>query len=571
MIRAGQHPPVLPPSVADRLGRLTPDQRQAATAPPGPVLCVAPAGSGKTTTLVARIAWRVATGTSPERIRAVTFNKRAAIELGERVDAALAPLGQPPGAVAVSTLHALGREILVVAGQPVEPLLVRAEVLAELAGGPLRPTALRRLDDAFSRLKLDLAVDTAALAAEVAAEAAAGRPPGPVVSAFLAYEAALAERGGLDFDDFLRRALRCLENDAALLGAWRTRCATLMVDEAQDLDRSQLRLALLLAAPAHDVFLVGDDDQTIYAWRLADVRRILGLAADLPGLRRVDLVTNFRCPPEVVRRAVRLVEHNHERFAKSIRAAPRAQGRLRLVADPGDEAARARSLLEGWAADLGASDRPASHAILARTNAELAPYAAVALELGLAYRAIEDGLRLDDPTLDALLARAGDDDVAALPALGGLTGDGPTDDRPTVMALLAWAAHVRPPTLGRLRAALAAARERRQRLRRDDAPLVLATAHATKGLEFDVVACVGHDDGRFPSRRSLDESADPARALEEERRLAYVAWTRARRELLLIYDPGAPSRFLLEAFDRHELEGAQPGVEPTSAGNVRGP
>ncbi|MGH2467020.1 MAG: UvrD-helicase domain-containing protein, partial [Candidatus Limnocylindrales bacterium] len=454
---------MLPPSVGERLSRLTPDQRQAATAPPGPVLCVAPAGSGKTTTLVARICWRVATGTAPERIRAVTFNKRAAGELAERVDAALGPLGPPPGAVSVGTLHALGREILVAAGEAVEPLVDRAELLAELAGGPLRPAALRRLDDAFSRLKLDLGVDPAGLARDVAADAAAGRPAGPLITAFLAYEAALAERRALDFDDFLRRALVCLENDAALLGAWRARCATLMVDEAQDLDRSQLRLIILLAAPAHDVFLVGDDDQTIYAWRLADVRRILGLAADLPGLRRVDLVTNFRCPPEVIRRAVRLVEHNHERFAKSIRAAPGAQGRLRLVADPGDEAARARSLLEGWAAALGRSDRPASHAILARTNGELAPYAAVALELGLAYRAVEDGLRLEDPAIDALLARAGGDGLAALPALGSLARGGPTDERPALTALLAWAAHVRPPTLGRLRAALASVRERRLR------------------------------------------------------------------------------------------------------------
>ena len=77
----------------------------------------------------------------------------------------------------------------------------------------------------------------------------------------------------------------------------------LLVDESQDLDRTQLELALLLAGDTRDVFLVGDDDQTIYAWRLADVRRILDLAARLPGLRRVDLTTNYRCPPEVVRRA----------------------------------------------------------------------------------------------------------------------------------------------------------------------------------------------------------------------------------------------------------------------------
>jgi DNA helicase-2/ATP-dependent DNA helicase PcrA len=77
--------------------------------------------------------------------------------------------------------------------------------------------------------------------------------------------------------------------------------------------------------------------------------------------------------------------------------------------------------------------------------------------------------------------------------------------------------------------------------------------HGTKGLEFDHVAVVGLDEGRFPSRTSLEESDDPKRALEEERRLAYVAWTRAKQSLTLVYDPGAPSPFLREAFTVSEL------------------
>jgi superfamily I DNA/RNA helicase len=83
---------------------------------------------------------------------------------------------------------------------------------------------------------------------------------------------------------------------------------------------------------------------------------------------------------------------------------------------------------------------------------------------------------------------------------------------------------------------------------------VLATVHGTKGLEFDHVAVVGMDEGRFPSRRSLEEADDPNRVLEEERRLAYVAWTRAKRDLVLVYDPGAPSPFLREAFSEAELQ-----------------
>ena len=85
--------------------------------------------------------------------------------------------------------------------------------------------------------------------------------PGPIARAFLAYEAELASEGGLDFDDLVARSLRLLERDAAALAGWRSRATDLLVDEAQDLDRAQLRMALLLAAPANRIFLVGDDDQ----------------------------------------------------------------------------------------------------------------------------------------------------------------------------------------------------------------------------------------------------------------------------------------------------------------------
>src|SRR5204863_8493912 len=163
------------------------------------------------------------------------------------------------------------------------------------------------------------------------------REAGPTARTYVDYERAIAATGGLDFDDLLVRALYRLEADVSLLARWRERCSHLLVDEAQDLDRSQLRLALLLAAPENRIFLVGDDDQSIYGWRLADVRRVLGLAAPLPGLRRVDLVTNYRCPGTVVDRAVRLVEHNTERFAKQIRPRRDAVGSLVLGADGRDE------------------------------------------------------------------------------------------------------------------------------------------------------------------------------------------------------------------------------------------
>ena len=255
------------PVVLERLAHLTDDQRAAATALPGPVLCVAPAGSGKTTTLVARIAWLVDGGVDPSTITAITFNKRAAEELAERSDDALAPLGVASGAVRVRTFHALGREILVDAGRDVDGLIDRGAVVAELWPAATA-TERSHLDTAFSRLKLDLAVTSAEIAADPGA--------GPLARAYVIYEEALAARGNIDFDDLVRDALGSFASDAALLDRWRGRCAELLVDEVQDVDRSQLRLALLLSAPANRIFLVGDDDQSIYGWRLADVNRAVG-------------------------------------------------------------------------------------------------------------------------------------------------------------------------------------------------------------------------------------------------------------------------------------------------------
>ncbi|MGI8703756.1 MAG: ATP-dependent helicase [Candidatus Limnocylindrales bacterium] len=562
---------MLTSSVTERLDRLAPDQQAAATMPPGPVLCVAPAGSGKTTTLVARTCWLIADqSVLPERISALTFNRRAAEELRERLMSALAPLGVTTAAPPVRTFHALGLEILRDARQSPQAIIDRSNLLVEL-GEASAPADIRRLDDAFSRLKLDLAVDTAVVRAEAEAEERAGRPVGQVIRAFLRYEAALAARSAVDFDDLVPRAVEALQGDAALLDRWRARAEHLLVDEVQDVDRSQLRLALLLAAPANRIFLVGDDDQTIYAWRLADVRRVLGLAAQLPGLQRVDLVTNYRCPAPVVQRAVRLVAVNRERFAKEIRPRADAAGSLFLDPDPGDELARARRLLRSWPAGPGET-----RAVLARTNAELSPFAAVALELGIPYRAEDDGLLLDDPALDHVLdaAAAAENDHPGPPALtlarmsrmspmSSPGASGPSKavagwDAQLLASAREWA--LAYGTVAELRSALARARRQRTELRRSDALLVLATIHGTKGLEFDHVACVGLDEGRFPNARSISESVEPGRALEEERRLAYVAWTRARRSLVLLYDAAAPSVFLREAFSPNEL--GLPGATP---------
>jgi superfamily I DNA/RNA helicase len=279
---------------------------------------------------------------------------------------------------------------------------------------------------------------------------------------------------------------------------------------------------------------------------------VLALDAALPGLRRVDLEVNHRCPVPVVERAVRLIEHNRERFAKVVRPRPDAPGRLILAPDSADEPDRTERLLRSWPDDDG------TRAVLARTNRELRPAVLAALALGEPFRAPSVDLLIDDPALDGLLERVDIETDPTLPLLvrlGGLRrtvdATGTDAERGLASALLAWA----PPyqDLPAFVAAIGAMRARLTELRREDARLSLATAHSTKGAEFDHVAVVGMEVGRFPSGRAVAEADEPERAMEEERRLGYVAWTRARRSLTLSYDPAVPSPFLLEAFSPAEL------------------
>jgi superfamily I DNA/RNA helicase len=255
------------------------------------------------------------------------------------------------------------------------------------------------------------------------------------------------------------------------------------------------------------------------------------------------------------------VEHNRERFAKRIVARPRAEGRLILAPDASDELPRIERAMRTWPAD------GSSRAVLARTNRELLTAVVAAVELDLPFRAPDLPLPIEDPRMDELLRlavgigteRPGMPLLVALGAVrgtlladaaadpGALAEDGPTR-ADLATALLGWAAPVSDTR--QLRAAVEQRRRRLVELRREDAALTLATAHGTKGLEWDHVLVLA--DG-FPGRRSISDASEPERALEEERRLAYVAWTRARRSLTLVYDPAGPSRFLREAFGPGEL------------------
>jgi superfamily I DNA/RNA helicase len=310
----------------------------------------------------------------------------------------------------------------------------------------------------------------------------------------------------------------------------------------------------LLAEPQRNLFVVGDDDQTIYAWRLADVRRILAFESGYPGARRVQLATNYRCPAPVVAISRRLIDVNLERFDKRISAAPTAP------ATP-DAVLASSTAAPDWPdrmAQLAAQEARAGRTVcfLARTRAELGPMLLALARAGEPHATTVPAL-VQAEAVQRLVAAARKlpphlAPFGALQALraghGWRRADGSDalsdDDHAALDALLGWSVGI--ARLDRFLELHVQALARLEALRRPDALIELVTVHGAKGREWQTVVVLGMDEERFPNRRALVGAAEPERALEEERRLAYVALTRATRRLILALDPARPSRFLAE-------------------------
>jgi DNA helicase-2/ATP-dependent DNA helicase PcrA len=536
------------------LATLDPEQRAAATLPNGPAQIIAPAGSGKTTTLIARLGVLLERGVAPERICVLTFNRDAAAELRQRIARRLEPA--VPGAVSIEvrTLHALARQVLLDAGDRVRLVADRTPVLRAAR----RRFATGRPADAAPL------PDVAALDGAVSAWKVEGRaPPADWLPVLQAYATLLAMRGALDFDDLVVRAGHLLDERKGLRRNWQARFTHVCVDEFQDVDSAQLHLVRLLAEPERNLFVVGDDDQTIYAWRLADVRRILDFAVDYPDARRVQLATNYRCPAAVVAASSLLIATNAERFAKRISARRTATTPLsshRIGVQPAAILA-VPTAAPDWpdriAAFVAARATGGRRAcLLARTRAELLPPLLALMRAGIPHATtVQSPLDSEVVTTltDALRLMPGD--VAPFGLLAQLRAqrgwrradeaDEVSDaDHAALEALLGWAAAFR--STAAFLASLDRARARLASLRDPRAPIELVTVHGAKGREWDLVVIIGFEEDCFPNRRALVGSLDPRRALEEERRLAYVAVTRATEQLVLAFDPAKPSRFLAE-------------------------
>lgn len=359
---------------------LAADQLRAVKHHAGPARIIAPAGSGKTHVLTARLRHLVAgRGWSPAAITALAYNRKAADEMRLR-------LAGTSAAGCVRTLHAFGYQILTDAAGGEAPRLIdemeRRRRVERLVDVRHRANAdvLAPFLDALGAVRLGLRDPESV-------EAESDEIDG-FASMFDKYRAGLARDRVIDFDEQIYGSLEVLVRNSAIRRAAQQRCRHMLIDEFQDLTAAQMLMVRLLGAPAYDVFGVGDDDQTIYGYQGADPGYLIDFGRYFPGAAEHALATNYRCPPEIVSAADRLLSYNTRRVKKEIHAGRsrepgRAVGMRMLSAAPSRAPGIALDVIRAWIAD---GVDPNEIAVLARVNSLLlAPHVLLA-DAGVGFR-----------------------------------------------------------------------------------------------------------------------------------------------------------------------------------------
>jgi DNA helicase-2/ATP-dependent DNA helicase PcrA len=342
---------------------LAADQLAAVEHPGGPVRVIAPAGSGKTRVLTERVRHLLAErGYGREGVLAVAYNKEAQRELEARLFRL-----QPR----TRTLNSLGYRIVAEHAGSRPPLLEEPEVRRLIEEVFPIPRQRRTNTDPVGPYLDALTLVRLGLSAPAEVEGERDDVPG-LADGFDAYRERLAERGAVDFDEQIYRALEVLLRDGGFRRRMQSSHRHLLVDEFQDLTPAHVLLIRLLAMPALDVFGVGDDDQTIYDHAGADPRFLVDYARYFPGATAAALEVNYRCPQRVVAAATTLLGYNRVRVDKRIEAGPGADrdpGALRIETHgAGDAAASVVELLGGWRRE---GVDPGDMAVLARVNSLL--------------------------------------------------------------------------------------------------------------------------------------------------------------------------------------------------------
>ena len=373
------------------LDELNPEQRQAVETQEGPILILAGAGTGKTRAITYRIANLIAKGVPAESILAVTFTNKAAEEMRNRVTNLLLRAGVPPGQPWVSTFHSLCARVLrreaPAAGLPRDFTIYDDDdqvAAVKLAMAKLRIEA----DDLTPRnvlSRISYAKNHGQTPEQVRAEAFSqdGRQTADIYSA---YEEVLEDSSALDFDDLLLRSRRMLRESPAVREKWQARFQYLHVDEYQDTNRVQYELMRLLTGPQQNICVVGDEDQSIYAWRGADVSILQSFSRDFSKARIVKLEQNYRSTQNILDAAAAVVANNPDRLGKSLRAEKSAGVSLKFFEgrDPQAEAEYAAGELER----ILKEDSDQTCAVEYRTNSQSRAFEEVFRRQGLRYRLV---------------------------------------------------------------------------------------------------------------------------------------------------------------------------------------
>ena len=369
------------------LSLLNPQQRQAVVQTEGPVLVLAGAGSGKTRVIAHRVVYLLEKGVAPGAILAVTFTNKAAAEMKDRV-VQLAGRSAESRRVTVSTFHAFGMRIV----REQHGKLGLPARFAILDGGDQAALVKRLLRD----LRIDdKRFDVARLLSILSRLRNGGAPGHPDDEYELCagellpkYELGLRAMGAVDFDDLLLLPLKLFADHPDALQKYQARYRYLLVDEYQDTNEAQLRLLEQLAGVRRNLCVVGDDDQSIYAWRGAQVRQILEFDRKFPGSVEIVLTQNYRSNGNILAAANAVIGKNPARKPKKLWTSAGRGPNLKLVAAPSDEEEAKFVADEVVRVSYEEKIPPREIAVLYRTNAQARPFEEALRLAGVRYRVV---------------------------------------------------------------------------------------------------------------------------------------------------------------------------------------
>jgi DNA helicase II / ATP-dependent DNA helicase PcrA len=374
---------------------LDPSQREAVATVSGPIRVLAPAGSGKTKTLVNRILNLLNQGIAPERILALAFNKKARDEMQDRLERRGGQI------VDVRTFHSFGYEIVREGlgwtfGGSTQRKTARELMKSAILEHTQLP-ALRNQDplDAFLAGMRQAKMELPALSTVTVEYADKIYPLGPI---FHSYVQKQVSASFVDFDDMIYMAVRLLLENRDLRRTYQSRFDFLLVDEFQDLNEAQLLLLQIIALPDNNIFAVGDDDQMIYGFRGADVKHIVEFEKRFPVATTHVLNTNYRSSRMIVRHTGWLVRHNLDRVPKDIQPRQDAPTGRFEVAGEASLLEQARSAA-GWLAEHKKQNNLnwRDYAVLYRYNAYQFPVAVMLDAMGIPHSPVETGQLFQSP------------------------------------------------------------------------------------------------------------------------------------------------------------------------------